>query len=141
MPDDKVSLGFPQSLTSNFVTNLSAKEDLGREDPEKLKLLFDLQERQRASEFERDLELKKFEHAQALELSQNRAKEKKALQELIISSLQSCYKMIISLGALAVGTVLVLKGHQQVGYFLLGGGMTSVTTDAVAIMRAVKGAR
>jgi hypothetical protein len=61
----------------------------------------------------------------------------KIKSELWMGRIQGLFKIAVSTGALIIGTYLVTHGHGEVGYFLIGGGMTSVTTDAAKIMRQV----
>lgn len=107
-------------------------------DPERMKLLFDLQERERDFQFKRQMEVQRVEHEFSLARAAKEADALKLQQELSVSKMEVLYKMMVSVGALVIGTVLVLKGHAEVGFFLVGGGMTSVTSDVVGLMRGAR---
>jgi hypothetical protein len=162
----------PQALTIPTESTLSSEnlKDLGLNlspnelaqiDVDKLKLLIELQERQRDielqerdKEFQRELELKRLQmQLQLHEISvvnaqnqrvqdekdrANREKEKKQDHQFQIQKLELFFKMFVSTVALALGTIFVLTGHEQLGTFLLGGAISTVTSGALALLRAAQ---
>jgi hypothetical protein len=118
---------------------LPTAEELSNLDLEKLKQLIELQERQRQTEFDRALKFREMEHLSSIESGHQKDVGRKLSQELIVSTVQSCFKMLMSIGGLAAGTILAAKGNHEIGYFLIGGGMSAVATDVVGLMKGVRG--
>jgi hypothetical protein len=151
----------PQALTIPTETRLYdeplndlglslSPDELTQIEGDKLKLLFELQERQRDREFQRQLQLQKMQiQFQELALANeqnrkvqndkdrtNREKEKKLEHQFQIQKLELFFKMFVSTVALALGTTFVLTAHEQLGTFLLGGAISTVTSGALALLRA-----
>jgi hypothetical protein len=113
-------------------------EELERLDLKKVKTLFDLQEQQKNNELNRKIRLEESIHKRNMEREEVEAKQLKTKSELWMGKIQGLFKIAVSASALAIGTMLVMRGQAEVGYFLIGGGMTSVTTDAARIMREAR---
>lgn len=63
-------------------------------------------------------------------------KDRKLTHALEIQKLNLYFKMFITAAALAIGTVFVLTNHESVGYFMLGGALSSVTSGVAGLMKA-----
>jgi hypothetical protein len=116
-----------------------ASVDVAQLDTEKIKTLFELQEREKNADFQRRLELLLREHELRLQESELENKTKKLNQELLVSTIQSGYKIVISAASVIAGVILAAKGQREIGFFLLGGGMSAVTANTVSIMKAARG--
>jgi hypothetical protein len=127
--DQPEVLNFPTIGTPDQLANLDVK---------KLKVLFELQEAQRAAEFERQFRQREFEHQRDLQLADNAAKGRKADQELYLSKLHTLYKIGGSAATLILGTILITQGYADIGFFLTGGGLTVITTDAAKLMQQAR---
>lgn len=135
---DKLAVKEDLDPLEEYIADTLDPDDLRTLSVGKLSLLFHLQETQRREEFERNFKLRELEHKENLELAAKKAKDKKSAQESVISLIQSCFKMVVAAAALTIGTIFVFKGEKEVGYFLIGGGMSTVTTGVVGIMRNVR---
>ena len=125
----------PDSLT------FGSPNQLAELDVNKLELLFDLQEKQRESDFQRDLKFKELDLKARKQEAERIEKEKKNAQQLEIQKVETYFKMFIAVTALAIGTAFVITGHPDVGYFMLGGAMSMVTSGIVGIMKAAREAQ
>lgn len=114
-------------------------------DNEKLDRMFMYRETERRQEFEmqqlafeKQQKAKELDHTQNLELLRHDGEIKKLDLELSAAKIQLFYKMFISVVAMGLGTLFVFKGNPQIGFFLLGGGMSSATTGVLDLMRVAK---
>lgn len=46
--------------------------------------------------------------------------------------------MLFAAGGLGIGALMVLKGHHELGYFMVGVGTSSVAADAPRLIRAIR---
>lgn len=110
----------------------------GEIDVDRLTLYFQLEEEQKERDFQRQLELLDKQAEINEELEERRDKDRKLTHKLGVEKLQLYFKMFVSTAALALGTVFVLTNHENMGYFLLGGALSAVTSGVVGLMRASK---
>lgn len=113
-------------------------EELASLNAEKLKLFFELEEARREAEFARQLQLVKTEHAINLERIKTEGSARRLRQELSVNLIQAIFKMLFAAGGLGIGALMVLKGHHELGYFMVGVGTSSVAADAPRLIRAIR---
>lgn len=120
---------------SSFPTSI----EIAQLDTEKIQMLFELQEREKEADFNRRMQLLAREHELRLAETELQNKTRKLNQELIVSTIQSGYKIVISAASVIAGAILAAKGQREIGFFLLGGGMSAVTANTVSLMKAARG--
>lgn len=100
--------------------------------------LFDLEEQRKKAEFEREVRREELAHTRTLELQENEIRQLERREQIKGEKIQSIFKMLVSLSAMGLGAFFVYKGNQDMGYFLLGGGMASTTSNVTELMRVSK---
>lgn len=82
--------------------------------------------------------LVKTEHAINLERIKTEGSARRLRQELSVNLIQAIFKMLFAAGGLGIGALMVLKGHHELGYFMVGVGTSSVAADAPRLIRAIR---
>jgi|SRR5580765_3704166 len=105
-------------------------------DVERIRLFFELQEKQREDEFNRQLRLLQ-EQARLNLQSEARADRNRKLSHRERMETRNLYfKMFVATASLVMGTIFVLKGHGDMGSLLLGGALSTITSSVVGLMKA-----
>jgi hypothetical protein len=119
----------PRISSTTDVTGQAIPNHLANLDVSRLKLFFELQEKQKQQDFEHEMELRR-------QGQHEMERENSSTHSLAVQRLELYFKMFVTAAALIVGTTFVLTSHEQVGYFMLGGALSTITSGVVSLMKA-----